>query len=80
MTDMESLFKQAEEQKLWFWSRYQDLWFSPAKLRIAQSVGQFRWGAVNWELRDPRERVSELRQRAQELNKQEDDMEREINL
>lgn len=55
------LFRRAEQEGLWFYSPYQQLWFSPEALRRQQERGSFRWGAVNWELRDPRERIAELR-------------------
>lgn len=55
------LYAEAEEKGLWFCSRHQTLWFSPSELRQAQENGSFRWGAWNWELRDPKERLEELR-------------------
>lgn len=58
--DLAALMKRAQEEHLWFWTRYQDLWFSPSELRNHWDRGQFRWGAVNWELRDPAERLMEL--------------------
>ena len=64
--EMEGLFKRAKEEGLWFWCHYQDLWFSPDELRKAQADGRFRWGAVNWKLRDPREQVKKLERQAAE--------------
>lgn len=61
---LEPLFAEAERTGKWFWCAYQDLWFSPAKLREAQREGRFRWGAVNWSLREPGERVAEAEKRA----------------
>lgn len=78
MTTMEELFKRAEKEKLWFYGRYHDLWFSPERLRQEQLSGSFRWGPSNWELRDPREQVSYLRQRAQRLHAEADKMEQEL--
>lgn len=64
---MESLFRRAREERLWFFSSYQQLWFSPEELKRAQDCGDFRWGVANWELRDPRERVNQLRTQATAL-------------
>lgn len=54
------LFKAADQNGLWFFSRYQGLWFSPDDLRKAQQKDKFVWGAVNWELRNPNEKIKEL--------------------
>jgi len=53
------LFAEAERDGKWFHCTYQDLWFSPRELRKAQSEGRFRWGPVNWTLRDPQEYVAQ---------------------
>lgn len=76
--DLDPLFKKAEAQGLWFYSHYQQLWFSPAKLRAEQAGGSFRWGSANWTLRDPMERVRELRRDAEGLNKIADAIEKEV--
>jgi len=57
------LFEKAEREGLWFFSPYQQLWFSPRELRAAQAEGRFRWGAVNWKLRPPTEYRDEARAR-----------------
>lgn len=62
--EMDALFAEAEARGLWFWSRYQDLWFSPKQLRAAQAEGRFRWGPVNWELHHPSERLNRALERA----------------
>lgn len=59
-----ALFDEARASGKWFWCRYQDLWFAPDDLEARQRNGTFRWGAVNWELRDPREKIAEARKRA----------------
>ena len=69
---MDELFKRAEKEKLWFYGRYHDLWFSP------EFSGYFSGDQSNWELRDPKEQVSYLRQRAQRLNAEADKMEQEL--
>jgi hypothetical protein len=54
---MSALLEEAETKGLWLYTSYQDLWFSPAQLREHQANGRFRWGVVNWRLRDPQEMV-----------------------
>jgi hypothetical protein len=61
---LKPLFHEAEVSGKWFRSYYQNLWFSPTELRMAQARGEMRWGAVNWELRDPSERLAVLEQQA----------------
>ncbi len=58
------LFKEADEKGLWFYCSYQDLWFSPDDLRSEQANGRFVWGAVNWRLRRPSERMDQLQEAA----------------
>lgn len=72
------MFEQAEREGLWFYSPYQQLWFSPRQLRAHHEAGKFRWGAVNWKLRDPRERIADLRDEAAKLTQQADAMEAEL--
>jgi len=55
------LFVRADREGLWFYSPYQRLWFSPNELRVYLDDGRFRWGAVNWVLRDPHEALAEAR-------------------
>lgn len=59
--EMQALFRQARAEGLWFYTSYQGLWFSPDQLADAQANRRFRWGAVNWQLRDPHERLEEAR-------------------
>ena len=54
------MFYEAEEKGLWFYSNYQGIWLSPQELAEANKKGNFQWGAVNWELRDPKEHLAEL--------------------
>ena len=51
------MFDRAERNGLWFFSPYQQLWFSPAQLKAEHAKGRFIWGPVNWQLRMPHERV-----------------------
>lgn len=57
---LKPLFKEAREKSLWFHCNYQDLWFSPDELEKHQSNGQFMWGAVNWQLKEPSWKIREL--------------------
>lgn len=61
---LNALIDKAKAEGKWLWCHYQDIWFSPAQLREQNANGKFRWGAVNWKLRDPQERVAEARRRA----------------
>jgi hypothetical protein len=74
---LKPLFDRAERERLWFFSPYQQLWFSPGNLRQQQEAGNFRWGSANWELRDPRERVRQLREEGKALLKKADALEQD---
>lgn len=54
---LDELFTRARTEGLWFHGRHQDLWLSPDELQAEQKKGQYLWGAVNWELRNPVEMV-----------------------
>lgn len=58
---MAPLLAEAERTGKWLYCGYQSLWFSPRQLREAQANGKFRWGPVNWKMRDPRERLEEAK-------------------
>jgi hypothetical protein len=75
---MEPLFERAEKNKLWFWSRYQDIWLSPTQLKTEMAGGRFRWGPSNWELRDPGERTKELENSIKATQQKRDQWLREI--
>ena len=60
LNNLEPLFKKAKEDGLWFYTRYYDLWFSPKELRENHKNEKFIWDAVNWELRDPMERIKQI--------------------
>lgn len=55
------MFAKARAEGLWFHCGYRDIWFSPDELDAANKEGRFIWGAVNWTLRDPRERLEQLK-------------------
>ncbi len=65
--NLKPLFERAERDGLWFYCSYQDLWFSPKQLRIEQANGRFRWGAVNWRLRDPKEQLYDIEKKTEEM-------------
>ncbi len=54
------MFEKARRDGLWFFSSYQRMWFSPSELERHQRNGRFRWGPVNWVLKNPQERILEL--------------------
>lgn len=60
LKDLEPLYEKAEQEGLWFYCSYQQLWFSPKELRDEQKNGKFVWGVPNWQLRNPNERLTEL--------------------
>jgi hypothetical protein len=60
---LKELIEQARKEGKWLWCHYQDLWFSPDQLEAENAAGKFRWGPVNWKLRDPQERLSEAERR-----------------
>lgn len=70
LDSLRHLIAQARAEGKWLHCSYQDLWFSPDQLETANREGRFRWGAVNWTLRDPEEMV---RQRADDLRCAEQD-------
>ncbi len=61
--DLSSLIGRAHQQGLWLWCSYLDLWFSPEELEAENRQGRFRWGEINWELRDPQECITTLTKR-----------------
>ena len=57
---MAPLFKEARDKKLWFFTSYQQIGFSPEELAAQHMAGNFLWGAVNWHLRDPVDALKDL--------------------
>lgn len=57
--DLSELIAEARKQSKWLHCAYQNLWFSPDDLEACNKAGRFRWGAVNWTLRDPKERIAQ---------------------
>ncbi len=60
MKKLKELIDQAEREGKWLFCSYQQLWFSPSELRAANQEGRFRWGAMNFRLRDPSEKLTQL--------------------
>lgn len=55
LDSLEPLFTRAKREKLWFWNRYYNAWFSPSELTKLHKQDKFIWGPDNWTLRDPSE-------------------------
>lgn len=55
------LFEEAEEKGLWFYSTFNQRWYSPNELRAEQENGNWCWNARNWKLGDPKKHLEELR-------------------
>lgn len=61
-TALMAMFNEARAKNLWFYhgGLSGPLWLSPNELQSFQEKGEYRWGASNWQLRDPQERLYEL--------------------
>jgi hypothetical protein len=60
MKELDNLIEQAKREGKWLYCCYQQLWFSPDELRAENEQGRFRWGTVNWQLRDPVEKLEQM--------------------
>lgn len=49
------LFNRARKEKLWFWNRSTNVWFSPSQLVVEWKRHRYIWGPDHWTLRDPEE-------------------------
>jgi len=78
LAELNPLIQQARDEGKWLWCRYQGLWFSPDQLEAEHEEGRFIWGAVNWELRDPQERLEEAKRAARDANERVDKIAAEI--
>lgn len=67
---LQPLFKRADRDGLWFYTDYQQLWFSPNELRKCHKEGRFVWGAENWNLRNPQERLNQIENEQRTLNQE----------
>jgi len=66
---MNELIQKARKEKLWLHYSYQDLWFTPNELEKLQAEGRFRWGSINFSLRNPQEEVEWLKSKVAEAEK-----------
>lgn len=78
MGPLNDLIAEARATRRWLWCCYQDLWFTPDQLEAANAEGRFRWGAVNWKLCDPRERLAKAEADAVAARERADRIAREI--
>ena len=78
LASLEPLFQEAERTGKWFYSNYQGLWFSPEQLREHHKNGRFIWGAVNWTLRDPKEKLIELLDHKETIEREIEQFERAL--
>lgn len=76
--DLAAMMERAKQENLWFFTTYQGLWFSPADLEKHWSQGEFHWGAVNWQLRDPQERLAEFAAESADKERQREQFARRI--
>lgn len=59
---LDAMFTRARSENLWFFhgGLSGPLWFSPDELQAEQEKGNFVWGADNWRLCSPRERIMQI--------------------
>lgn len=69
---LREMIQRARAESKWLWCRYQGLWFSPNALEEQNRNGKFLWGPMNWELRDPAERIEEAKARRDAAQKEVD--------
>ena len=72
------LIQEAKDRKMWLHTYYQDIWFSPDELEAMNKEGRFLWGPVNWELRNPKERVEILKRGIHNAKKELDSFEKRL--
>jgi len=70
LKELQPLLDQAIREKKWFFCNYQQMWFSPKEIVEYWENNRFLWGASNWKLRDPQERLVEILARISGLNKE----------
>jgi hypothetical protein len=67
---LQSYFKRAEAENLWFYhdsNESGEVWASPEYLRLMQSKGRLLWSIEHWELRDPMGYLKSLHRQAEEV-------------
>lgn len=78
LKELEPLFAKAEKEGLWFYSSYQQMWFTLKELRKSHNEGRFVWGVSNWQLRSPYEKLEELQTLKRNIEKQIEDVKSKI--
>lgn len=79
---LEPLFRQAEQEGLWFFHHAADgeeIWCSPGYLRKEQSEGRLMLAPEHWELRNPVGYMNRLIERAQALVDEYNDLAGKLN-
>ena len=76
--ELSDLIATAEASGKWLHCRYQDIWMPPAKLREANADGRFLWGVVNWTLRDPRQKLEQMKKAEKAATQSRERLEREL--
>lgn len=61
LEELKPLFIEARKNKLWFYCKYLNIWFSPDEAEKKHKEGKFIFSAVNWELRDPMKELNNLK-------------------
>ncbi len=79
LNSLQPLFEKAEREGLWFNCSYQDLWFSPNELKKLHKENRFVWGAQNWSLRNPKERLNQLENQERRLQHEKNEFLAKIN-
>jgi hypothetical protein len=72
------LFARARKEGLCFYAPNQGIWFKPDELAKEQSEGRFNWGACNWQLRDPNERVRDAKRAVESAKRHLEEMQKWI--
>lgn len=76
--ELTDLIEKARTEKLWIYYSSQDMWLSPSSLEKLNAAGRYLWGAVNWQLRNPREQIDEINKRIENFKDRIVDIETEI--
>ena len=83
ITSLTPMFKQAEDENLWFFHQDPDgkeVWCSPGYLHKEQAEGRLIMAPEHWELRNPAGYMSKLVNDAQEIIKEYNEMARRLRI
>ncbi|MEM7224673.1 MAG: hypothetical protein AAF495_16965 [Pseudomonadota bacterium] len=81
LVSLKPLFEEAEEKGLWFFhhsSEAGEIWCSPEYLRLKQSKDEYVWAPEHWELRSPVGYIKSLRNQAEDLVNEYNDLAKRI--